>query len=370
MPEYQRIKNVYLDTNIFIRQNFLEGKYIRKIFDFASDGSIYIILPLTTINEVKAQFHLKVAEGLLAYKKYMTSPNAKYLRNVSFGKKVNDYSYSKLSVLELRSEFEEELDELLTTSNVTILPYGPIDSNKILKPYFEEKPPFSSKKDKKYEFPDAFIIEALKEWFKDHSTLTILSGDSDFSHLSEELEGVTVIEDIKHAYNVINNQLKVDKERLEKLDDIYSNSDDQIIQHIKDYFTEGVLDDISYYMQYTSENIYDISNLQFKDFSNHGYNVKTIHNEEEIEVEILIDFEFTIDVMTDDLDSWVYDSEDKEIHYRETATIIFEGKVELAFEAMLYIINKSDFEDQIEFGPMNDSYKITIYDPHSHGLYY
>jgi hypothetical protein len=364
-----------LDTNIFVSQNFLEGKYIKNILGFGSTNDISIVLPQVTVNEIKAQFRLKVSEAMVAYKEYMKSSNARYLKNVEFGQKVNDYEYSKIKIDDLCAEFNAKLDEEFSLANVVVIPYGKLDSKNILEPYFKNEPPFSVKKDKKHGFPDAFIIESLKKWVKENDkSLTVVSNDADFSFLNSEFDALTVIPEIQTIYNKVVNQIKVrqeklTQERLEVLDAIFSAESPKIIEQIKEYFKTGVLDDLSYYYEYTTENIYDISNLQFKDFDNHGYSIKEIHNEEEIEIEVLIDFTFMIDVLTDDLDSWVYDSEDKEVHYRHTTTVTFEGKVELAFNAMLYIIDKKEFDNTIEFDTDFEIMKIEIHDPYSPDYY-
>lgn len=366
------IEYIFIDTNIFVSENFLEGHYIKKILEFGKKNQIGIISTKTNVNEIKNQFRKKVSESLAGYKSYMNSGSAKYLRNTKFGQKVNDYKFSKIKVEDLCEEFNKKIDEKLESSNVIILPFQNIDSSIILESYFESKPPFSNKKDKKLGFPDAFIIENLKKWVSENDTkLVVLTGDSDFSHLEELfVDKFEIATDIKEKYNSIVNSIqihekKLTEERLETLDKVYNSVSVDIEQEIKEYFKEGILDDESFYYEYTTENIYDISNLKFINIINHGYSIKKIHNEEEIEIEVLIDIEFSIDVLTDDLDSWTYDSDNKVVFYREIGTIIFEGKIELALETMMYIIGKDEYEDIIDFDITPDSYKISISDPNS-----
>lgn len=366
------IEYIYIDTNIFISQNFLEGPYIKKLLEFGKDNYIRIILPKTTINEIKNQFRIKVDEAFKAYKHYMKSSHARYLRNVDFGKQVNNYEYQKLKIDDFCKEFNDEIDNKLEEANVIILPYLHVNSENILEAYFNSQPPFSAKKEKKLGFPDAFIIENLKNWMNENQfELTIMSGDSDFSHLESYSQLITIKKDIKEAYNNLVNLIKLfekklTEERIEVLNLIYNSNSEAIIKDLKEYFKDGVLDDESFYNAYTSENVYDIYNLKFTEIDNHGYNVKKILDNEEIQIEILVDMHFSIDVLTDDLDSWVYDSEDKVVYYRDKGIISFEGKIELVFEGNVYVKSKDDYEEIIDYDIDFDSYKVSVYDPNNY----
>lgn len=363
------IEYIYIDTNIFVSQNFLEGQYINKLLKFGTDKYIKIILTSTTVGEIKNQFRIKINESFIAYRQYMKSPNAKYLRNVDFGKKVNDYEFSKLKIDDFCKEFNDLFDKKLKDSDVIILPYTYVDSTFILEAYFNQQPPFSGKKEKKLGFPDAFIIENLKGWIKDSGkNLTILTNDEDFSHLKSFSTQIKITNDIIEKYNNINNSIqvlekKLTNERLETLDTLYNSNSETIIKDIKEYFKDGVLEDESIYYVCTNENVYDVSNLEFTNITNHGFNIKEILNAEEIKIEIIIDVYFSIDVLTDDMDSWVYDSEDKEVYFRHQKDITIEGMIEITLETIVNIIDKNEYQDSIDLNIDSDSYKITVHEP-------
>jgi len=50
MPE-----NIFLDTSIFVRENFLEGKRINEFLNLSKVASINLILPIITVNEIKSR---------------------------------------------------------------------------------------------------------------------------------------------------------------------------------------------------------------------------------------------------------------------------------------------------------------------------
>jgi hypothetical protein len=64
--------------------------------------------------------------------------------------------------------------------------------------YFEIRPPFSEKKGKQKEFPDAFIISALDLYHKQHhANVAVISGDSDFSQACASRRYVVHFPDIE-----------------------------------------------------------------------------------------------------------------------------------------------------------------------------
>ncbi|MEM6396733.1 MAG: PIN domain-containing protein [Bacteroidota bacterium] len=362
------MKYIHIDTNVFVGQNFLEGRYINELLEFSKKGDIRIILTQVTLNEVKKQFKEKVQEAFNEYKKYMKVKEVKYLRNTDFGRKVNDYSYDKIKVDTLSEEFNLKFDKVIKESNVEVLPYlTNIDTARILEAYFDEKPPFSSKKDKKLGFPDAFIIENIKNWIKENNTdITILSYDNDFVFLKEEYDFITISNNIREEYNLISNEIKlreekITKERLSVLDRIYYQNKTEIDQYLEDYFKYGVLDDESLYYSYTTENIYDISNLKIMDIVHYGYNLKNVLDEEQIEIEILVDLHFTINVLTDDINAYVYDREDRVVYYMDQENIEVSGKVEIRLTGIAYIISDDEHEDSINLELNSDSYEIHVY---------
>lgn len=51
-----RSKNLFIDTSIFVQENFLEGTRINTILYPAAQGQIRIFLSEITLNEIKVQF--------------------------------------------------------------------------------------------------------------------------------------------------------------------------------------------------------------------------------------------------------------------------------------------------------------------------
>lgn len=72
--------------------------------------------------------------------------------------------------------------------------------------YFSCDPPFSETGKKKYEFPDAFVIEAAKSYLEAHpnDVLLVISDDSDWKAAFSNHEDVVLCNSINEATNYIN----------------------------------------------------------------------------------------------------------------------------------------------------------------------
>lgn len=86
---------------------------------------------------------------------------------------------TKLDSSALVNELVGQFEAFLKAAKATILKAGELKAGPILDKYFRQKPPFGQGK-KKSEFPDAFVIEALRSWCsKEKDTLYVVSGDGD-----------------------------------------------------------------------------------------------------------------------------------------------------------------------------------------------
>lgn len=97
------------------------------------------------------------------------------------------------------------------------LPY--VKSEMIFEKYFNSIPPFSTGK-KKSEFPDAFVIEAAKQYLSEHTNeiLLVVSKDSDWEKSFENERNVVICDSISSANKMLNSiDCILDNAILEKL---------------------------------------------------------------------------------------------------------------------------------------------------------
>jgi len=171
MPREDEIKthNVFIDTQAYFEHRFdWSGKILGKLAEFAREGDLSLISTEVTIREVKAQLEevvnelrdrLKRSESILAQLKLTHS--------------IDDPS---AATAVLNGNFEK----FLKLSRTKVIPIT-TDVTSVLEDYFTKRPPFGHGK-KKAEFPDAFVIAALKRWCdKSKQSIYVVSRDPDLA---------------------------------------------------------------------------------------------------------------------------------------------------------------------------------------------
>ena len=114
---------------------------------------------------------------------------------------------AKLKELKLEKKLNQEYEMIY--KDALMLTFT--DPAEIFKEYFETLPPFSDKKDKKSEFPDAFIIDSVKKHIKKshYKNILIISGDEDWSNAFKDMGRVSCCSSINEAMTLIQNADKI-----------------------------------------------------------------------------------------------------------------------------------------------------------------
>jgi len=204
------MEHIILDTNIFIKENFLEGKRINQLLKLSEEEKIKIVMTKITIAEVKnrfKQFSKKAVQDLNEFKNQFES---RVLRNSSVGEKI----YSRIIDKEIHSEFNEKFDALLIKSKVEIIDYRELNIQTVFEKYFSNEYPFSSG-DKKNEFPDAFALKLIELWCVENKLKgKIFSSDKDFlnsksEHFKVEKDYESYLDETLQHYLTIEHRISI-----------------------------------------------------------------------------------------------------------------------------------------------------------------
>lgn len=147
---------VFLDTNIYIATKYIFDRQkfatLRMLMSRGKVGVLY-----TSVTEGEALQHIKedIGDAVRAYNRALKKDAVFLLEHDGFG-------ISKIDLEEAVSEVEVKFKEFLGLSSVHLLSLNPIDAEALMKDYFEQKPPFETKKPE--EFKDAITINALKQF--------------------------------------------------------------------------------------------------------------------------------------------------------------------------------------------------------------
>lgn len=160
---------IFLDSSIFISNNYFASELINQLFFLARKKQVEIFI--TDVVEKEITKNIKESYELISncLKKNNVWKNI-HLSEIPFliekHNKIVDETVNKLSQL-----VSNDIIKIIKTSNSI--------NDKLLKLYFENKVPFNNKK-KKNEFLDGFILLTIEEWcIKNAKKVVLFSEDPD-----------------------------------------------------------------------------------------------------------------------------------------------------------------------------------------------
>jgi len=170
-------RNIIIDTSYFVQNIFDFNKIeLQKLRDLIDNGSATLYLTDITIAEVNK----KIRELLPIAWKRLDTGDGKYLKPIPIFKKLLNQYDEERAVAEVLSSFQD----FLKIWKVQIISSQEVSALHIYHMYSDLKPPFSDKKKK--EFPDAFVLEAIRIWRdRTDKSAYLLSNDEDWRNYIE-----------------------------------------------------------------------------------------------------------------------------------------------------------------------------------------
>jgi hypothetical protein len=210
MPDRFETKHIFLDTEVFKGQGFnYESAVLERLAKLVESKEVVIHLTSVTVNEVKSNIKKDVVEGLIALKRLKANHAARILIGFSdYFKRAFREKLTKDDVVPvLIGKFQNYLDRV----RADILSVEGVSIEQVFEKYFSQTPPFSEGK-KKEEFPDAFVIDTLKEWCRrNREKLYVISNDNDFVTACEEVEQLIPLRELSEFLNIISAYLGIDR---------------------------------------------------------------------------------------------------------------------------------------------------------------
>ena len=172
-------KNIFLDTNIYEKNNFFQSSNIQSLFYYSRIGIINLHMTHISKMELIDRMKKRVIEIKDEHNKFVKSLNrSRILRNLH---KYETVEKSTITVTDVVNELSRKLETIIHSSQINLISAYNIDVDAVFDLYYNQEPPFSSKERKKYEFPDAFIIKAVESWcLANKKKMIFLTKDNDF----------------------------------------------------------------------------------------------------------------------------------------------------------------------------------------------
>lgn len=175
-------RNLFIDTQFFVGKAFnFSSKEISALKNLAQKGQVNIYLVDITYYEIQK----KITEFSAAAYKKIESADCHILKNAPlFRQFLFTYGADRF-----KNFVYEQFSQFVVDSKVQIIDVDKVKPTSVFLRYFNEQSPFKSSKtkDRRAEFPDAFVWEALLNWCSDNNDRCyILSGDSDWEQTTKD----------------------------------------------------------------------------------------------------------------------------------------------------------------------------------------
>lgn len=180
-------------------------KTLPLFFSFLKEQKISILNHPVLDGEIKKH----ISHSLLLER--INGLHQNFQRNKDFYKLIGispEDAIKRLSELNVEQELLKEYNSFYGES--VMLPFS--SPEKVFDEYFNSCPPFSETGNKKHEFPDAFIIESVKDYLKKNplSNILVISKDSDWEQAFKKVERVSFCDSIDDALKMIQSTSKIE----------------------------------------------------------------------------------------------------------------------------------------------------------------
>lgn len=316
---------VFLDTEVFqAHQLDLQSPNIRRLVRLAVDGPVRILLTSVTRGEVMDDLQERAREAIKRLKECRRLSST--MRRILPESTVNAIDAVKRE--RVVTILQDEFEAFMTEAKVTVLSVEGV-SDGVFKKYFAGIPPFGGHGvTKKVEFPDAFAFGALEAWTTNNvAKVYVVSNDSDWKSMcasTPALICVARLDELLGHFTDTETGFDIKRgleERDEELKEMIRAKAEDLDVHIAgDMLMDGEVD---------GHEILDVDILES--------NVVEIEGGEAF-VSVLCTVSVSAHVVADDSDSWIKDSDTKNVSY----LFRMAGAVDRAVEKTVEVTVKYD----------------------------
>lgn len=298
---------------------------VKKVFTAEDWEKIGIIkLHMTTISRMELidRMEKRLVEAKKEHNKFVKSlnnPNSRILKNFP---EYDRFSFSPITVRTSLEKMKNQLNQNIITGNINLIGSYGVNVDEIFESYYANKPPFNVKEEKKYEFPDAFILKSVESWCVDNQKKMIfLSMDKDFdgyksrrllfrNDISQLLGEITEYYDSTKKNKII----PIIKARIER-------NKTGILDLVKRMLDDSLILEVDFERH---------SKLELKSFKPLGYKITSIRPDRcEIEYPIEIKYALTVFPTLLEIDKEMFEDNIRSKRYHGKSIIIAELEVDM-----------------------------------------
>ncbi len=314
---------IFIDTNIFYetKYDFVDSSKLKILISYIEKGKIELFLDEIVVSEIKKHIKEK-SERIVAIQNKKIQEAEDVFSKTILRSGALSTKFDKIILEQLEKDVLENLKTFLEKSKATIIKNSEVEINLniLMSKYFNMELPFEVKENKKNEFPDAIIIEKIKNYFG-NDELHIVSKDKGFRKAFETFTNFKCYEDLDKLFNFITSK----EEKYNKIYDILTNKQDAtIIGLIKDnIYEQNIQVDGQEWDRKGSFEGYDYEETEILEVSEIEYELDTINTITEDYIEVSFKCSSLIKVMCsyDDYEKAFWDSEEKEYLFLDSISV-------------------------------------------------
>lgn len=178
LPTPRPVSTVFLDTQVFVSASFnFTSAPFQSLKKHFKSGRLRLLVTDVTLGEVHSNILEEVQKEIGLHTVFIRK--ARFLKSSSLPEAaalVAPVNHEAISQ-DLLAAFQA----FTQAGRVMKADVASVEAGPIFEKYFAGSPPFSDATNKKFEFPDAFVLEALGRWAEDREDFVfVVSGDELF----------------------------------------------------------------------------------------------------------------------------------------------------------------------------------------------
>lgn len=294
---------IFLDTSAYESKNYqFDDHALRVLCDYLEDGKLHLLITQITIDEIKNHLQSKSEESATTIKR--AQREAMFLRNTP--ELACHGIFEKISKEEIYKIALEKFESFLHRGNTEIISIDNVKASTVFEKYFKSEPPFNGS-NKKHEFPDAFVLEALNDISKKRGhQLYIISADSDMEKYARTTSNMIYLKRVDDLLDLVARKEEELKEPIIFSEVIFNKLKDTLLESVKIILSESEY----YYTNLSSDFDEQIYQIDIEDINIESKNIISV-DDEHVEYEVYFNVSLIAHYSIADYDRSPWDPEDK-----------------------------------------------------------
>lgn len=354
--------NISLDTSFFEQNNFLVGGKIKELAELCKKGVAKIFITDITYRETIERFrkNLVLSDEKTKKPKEQLATNARVLRN--FPEMKGYFDFPTIDVDNLLTRFNNDFDNWLKENKAIIIPTEHITIKVVFDDYFNNRQPFKEG-EKKHEFPDAFTLKALVDYFSSKKEKSyILSADKDI--LEYKSKTLIPTEDTSLLFDLIirTTPEKIEEKAIELLEDEFKISKTFLEKDTREMIERAIEDEIGSTYEIDELRIDSVQHIDISDIDLNSFSIVSLNTTDKTaKLECYITFSFDVSFSADDYSESWYDKEDGIYHFVESKTFHIQDRYDIPVTINAQFDTDEEFAE-LELEDINYGKKLDVMD--------